>query len=124
MKEYAQFLLRRFVASYFSGGTNQVHIVFDNPGRLHDSPKVFERKRRDNTRTLLPDHEHVHFSDMCGVPTKWRDCISCRKCKRTLVMYLGECFVQNAVVICMLRCQQKLVLSGCFGGTSEDLALE
>ena len=38
MKDYAQFLLRRFVTSHFSNGSKEVHIVFDNPGRLPDSP--------------------------------------------------------------------------------------
>ena len=60
---------------------------------------------------------------MCAVPTKWRECISCRPCKRALVLYLGECFVKIAVATCMLRCQQKLVVAGCLSGNLEDCAL-
>ena len=52
----ALFLLRRFVINFFSSGTNQVHIVFDNPGRLPNTPKAFERKRRDSERTVSSDH--------------------------------------------------------------------
>ena len=64
----------------------------------------------------------MNFSDECPVPTNWHDCISCRVCKRGLVLYLGGFFVHNAVATCKLRCQQKLVVVGCFSGNSENIA--
>ena len=33
MKEYTQFLLRRYALPQFVKGVKEVHIVFDNPGR-------------------------------------------------------------------------------------------
>ena len=111
MKEYALFLLRRFVINYFSSSTNQVHILFDNPGRLPNSPKAFERKRRDSERTVSSDHKHMCFSDACAIPSNSRDCISCRSCKWALLLYLGECFLQNALATCKMKHYQQFVVA-------------
>ena len=123
-KEYTEFLLRRFVVSHLSKGSKEVHIVFDNPGRLPESPKAFERRRRDDAATLSSDHRHVVFSDTCVLPSNWRDCLNCRQCKRSLVLYLGQSFKNYAVSVCKLRGQQKVVLAGCFAGVEEDQAWE
>ena len=75
-----------------------MHIVFDNPGRQPASPKALEHKRRDDSNVLSHDHKHVRFTAETTVPTRWRDqCLSCRECKRNLVLYLGEYFLDNAV---------------------------
>ena len=94
MCEYARFLLRRFVTPHFSNGSMEIHIV---SGNALDSPKAFERKRRDETALLPSDHKHVSFSDVCAVPPKWRECLLCRFCKRSLVLFLGDSFLLNAV---------------------------
>ena len=114
MKEYALFLLQRFVINYFSSGTNQVHIVFDNPGRPPNTPKAFERKRRDCERTVSShsDHKHMCFSDACAIPSNWRDCISCRTCTQALVLYLGECFFRNALATCTMKHYQQFIVAG------------
>ena len=98
--------------------------MFDNPGRLPDSPKAFERKHRDDAATLSSDHVHVAFSDTCTIPSNWRDCLSCRQCKRTLVLYLSQSFKNITESTCRLRDQQKVVLAGCFDGVEEDQAWE
>ena len=122
MLDYATFLLRRFVMPHLASGTQEVHIVFDNPGRQPHSPKAFERKRRDATNALPSDHKHAQFDDSLGVPTKWREHLSCRICKRQLVEYLGKAFLKHAPSL--LRSNQKLVLAGCFQGDAEDQAWE
>ena len=75
MKDYSQFLLHCFVLHHLTNGCNEVHVVFDNPGRQPNSPKSFEHRHRDDTASLSSDHKHVTFSDICSVPSKWRDCL-------------------------------------------------
>ena len=57
-KDYSQFILRWFV-HHLTNGCNEVHVVFDNPGRQPNSPKSFERRRRDDTATLSSDHKSL-----------------------------------------------------------------
>ena len=124
MKDYSQFLLCRFVLHHLTNGCSEVHVVFDNPGRQPNSPKSFERKRRDDTASLSTDHKHLTFRDACPIPSKWRDCLAGRECKRALVLYLGQSFKQFAVGTCRLREHQKVILAGCFSGVEEDQAWE
>ena len=100
---HSSFSVGLYIISHFSNGSKEVHIVFDNPGRLPDLPKAFERKRRDDAATLSSDHVHVAFSDTCTVPSNWRDCLSCRQCKRTLVLYLGQSFKNITESTCRLK---------------------
>ena len=60
MKDYSQ-LLHLFVLHHLTNGCSEVHVVFDNPGRQPNSPKSFERKRRDDTPSLSIDHKHLTF---------------------------------------------------------------
>ncbi len=122
MKEYAIFLLRRFALAHYVKGTKEVHIVFNSPGRQPNSPKAFERMRRDDVNTLSADHRHVQLSDCSEIPSKWREHLTCRMCKWSLVLYLGKAFSAHAQSI--LRGCQKLVLAGCFSGEAEDQAWE
>ena len=119
-KDYSQFLLRRFFLHHLTIGCIEVHVVFDNPGQQPNSPKSFERKRRDDTASLSTDHKHVTFSDACSVPSKWRDCLTCRECKGALVLYLGQSFKQFAMGTCRLREHQKVILAGCFSGVKDQ----
>ena len=122
MKEYTQFLLRRYALPHFVKGAKEVHIIFDNPGRQLLSPKSFERRRRDDTGTLASDHHHAQFCDDSGIPQKWRDHLQCRECKRNLVEHLGKSIMQHAPDI--LCGNQKVVLAGCFTGDAQDQAWE
>ena len=58
-----EFLLRQFVLHHLTNGCNEVHVVFDNSGQQPNSPKSFERRRRDDTASLSSDHKHVSFTD-------------------------------------------------------------
>ena len=75
MLDYATFLLQHFVMPHLASGTQEVHIVFDNPGRQPDSPKAFERMHRDAMNALPSDHKHAQFGDS-SVPTRWREHLS------------------------------------------------
>ena len=122
MKEYTQFLLRRYALPHFVKGVKEVHIIFDNPGKQILSPKSFERRRRGDSGTLALDHQHAQFSDDSEIPQKWRDHLQCRKCKRHLVEYLGKSIMQHAPSI--LHGSQKVVLAGCFTDDAQDQAWE
>ena len=56
IKDYSQFLLYWFVLHHFTNGCKEVHVVYDNPGQQPNSPKSFERKRRDDTASST-DHD-------------------------------------------------------------------
>ena len=60
LADYANFLLARHVATQFSRGAIEVHIIFDNPGRL----------RRHDT---VPDHAVADISVAVSVvlPADW-----------------------------------------------------
>ena len=87
MSEYTRFLLLRYAGWYLNAGVHEV-IVFDDLGRCELHPKAIERTRRDSI--LDTDHDHLAFSDRMKVSAKWRDTLSCKKCKRHLVVYIGE----------------------------------
>lgn len=81
MNEYCSFLFRRFVLPQFMKGSQQVHVLFDNPNRQPMSPKVFEQRCRDGAGTVDSDHQHTEFDDASSVPSKWRENLKCRMCK-------------------------------------------
>ena len=47
MWKYTTFLLDRFISQYSRLDVQEIHVVFDDPGRLKNHPKAFERARRD-----------------------------------------------------------------------------
>ena len=114
MKDYAQFLVRRFAVPHFAKAVKEVHIVFDSPEHNLRTPKAFEQSRRDAEHSVSPDHEHFQFTDVAAVPQKWTDHLNCRPCKRRLVVYLGEAVLTLAPGL--LSGEQKLVVAGCFEG--------
>ena len=54
--QYANFLIRRHILPQFHKGSTDVHVKFDNPGRLPYNPKQFEHNRRDKTVDLQGEH--------------------------------------------------------------------
>ncbi len=49
-QDYAHVLMKRFIMiimTQFAKGSSEVHVIFDNPGRLENTPKFFKHKRRD-----------------------------------------------------------------------------
>ena len=77
-------------------GAQEVHIVFDDPGRYGLHPKDIERRRRDSDKTSSCDGKHTTFHYQMKVPSKWNDMLGCRQCKRQLVSYLGGALLQLA----------------------------
>lgn len=97
-------------------GVVELHIIFDDAGRFGANPKRIEQARRDASATVDSNHEHVAFSDDMKIPSKWREILECRKCKRELVVYMGGSLLQHAHEF--LRGNQKLYVAGT--GEEED----
>ena len=115
MSEYTRHLLLRYAVCYLKTGVKEVHVIFDDAGRLPNNPKIIEQSRRDAS-TNIDNHEHITFSAEMKVPSKWRELIQCRKCKRQLVVYMGDSMLQVGHEF--LEGDQKLVVAG--AGQEED----
>ena len=92
MLEYTHFILVRHAGRYLSAGVQEVHIVFDDPGRFNVHPKDIERYRRDTNKET--EHEHIKLNDQTKIPPKWRDLLGYRKCKHELVVYIDDCLLR------------------------------
>ena len=93
---YGNFLIKRYILPHFSSGTREVHVIFDSPGRHQQTPKYFERLRHDSTAPVNSNHTCDDFTSKHPIPSKWREgVINCHICKRNLVLYLTQFFLQQ-----------------------------
>ena len=93
--------------------------MFDNPGRLKNTPKYFEHLRRDSTAKAMENHTCKKFTQITKVPTRWREgLLNCRKCKRNLVTYVTHYFLNN--IHSFLQPHQTFYTAGGFDGTLTD----
>ena len=124
LADYGAFLLKRFIISQFKKGSSEVHIIFDTPGRLQNTPKYFEQKHRDSKATVSTNHVCAEVTSHTVIPRKqWREIHlinNCRECKRNLVIFLGNYFLKNASTY--LNIQQKLYVADAFEGEISDSA--
>ena len=66
-----------------------VHVIFDNPGGLKESPKEIEQGRRDSImEETRKEHKCFSFESNTQVSGKWRGILACRKCKTASSYYL------------------------------------
>jgi len=111
--DYARFLMQRHIIPLFSRGTLEVHLIFDNPGQLKNTPKSFEHRRRDETATIAAGHACEEFNENAKLPAKWREnVLNCRKCKRTLVCFLAQFMLKH--INSHLSSHQKFYVAGAF----------
>lgn len=120
--DYGKFLLNRFIRSQFKKGSMEVHVVFDNPGRLENTPKCFQQSHRDATATVSPNHVCAKLTENTVLQLKkWRENhLNCRTCKRNLVLFLGNYFLTYASTY--LHPDQRLYVAGAFEGEISDTA--
>ena len=99
MGDYAKFLFTRFVSPYLKRGSKEVHILFDNPDLVMETPKLLEHLRRDATKAVSENHICLNtINGETPTPSKWRESVlCCRKCKRNLVIFLSQSLLQEAV---------------------------
>ena len=120
--DYGDFLIRQHIQSHFRNGATEVHLLFDDPESQVQSPKFFERKCRDLMNPIPDGHCCHEFAEDMIIPPKWRvNVLNCRKCKRNLVSFLSQYFVDKMKR--KLLTQQKFVTAGGFSGTLQDQAV-
>ena len=91
MKEYVQLLIMQCVRPHFRAGAEEVHVVFDSPGSMPETPKELEQKRRDNSaEKTSSSHDCTEINSTTVIPTNWRALLGCRKCKKNLTKYVAE----------------------------------
>ena len=91
MSEYVSFLIKRFLSVHIKAGVPYIHVVFDNPGSMPETPKELEQQRRDKgAQKDLSGHECIDVHNDLQIPTKWRQFLSCRRCKKQLTTYLAQ----------------------------------
>jgi len=105
---------------HYRNGATEVHMLFDNP-KCH-SLKHFEWLKRDRANPVPDTHFCSEFSADLLVPPNWnQEVLSCRKCKRNLVIFLAQYFLQKMKH--NLRLEQKFVTAGGFIGAQENQAM-
>ena len=119
LEQYAYLLFRQYCVPHYQHGTNEVHLVFDHPGRVDFNPKECEHKRRySRGSSTAKEHAHVTFTPQSTIPRPWREYLDCRQCKRSLVEALGWVYLRTATH--HFKDGQVLVLAGCFSGERQD----
>lgn len=97
-------------------------VIFNPPGRIDKAPKYFEQKHRDSKATIATNHVCAELTGSTLISgKKWREnYLNCRKCKRKLVVFLGDYFLKSSSNF--LSENQKLYETGAFDGDTSDAA--
>ena len=88
IREYVQLLLAQYVRPHFRAGAQEVHVVFDNPGSMKETPKEIEQKRRDNNADKTRACKDLNCTT--SIPTNWHALLACKTCKKCLTQYIAE----------------------------------
>ena len=97
MKEYIKMLFLKYVQPHFLNGIIEVHVVFDSPGSLPETPKELEQRRRDMKKSdSQPEHDCLDFDDSTIIPARWRGLLSCRQCKLKFTHYTANAMLDIA----------------------------
>ena len=94
LADYVYFLLCRWILPQFTVANN-VHFVWDDPGRHGPSAKDVERHRHDGSTTCSKTvevpctlHKPLQLSSKCPSKEMWSTIVCCRTCKRSLVQLI------------------------------------
>ena len=119
--DYSNFLIQRYILPRYQQGALTVHLIFDNPGRLPQTPKLYEQRRRDENTHVIAGHTCDEIQGQMSIPSKWKEnLINCRTCKRSLTLALSNLFLKN--VAQFLKGRQRLIVAGGFQGDLVDTA--
>ena len=112
LANYAQLIFECFALEHVKAGASEVHLIFDKPGQqlltlnnLNMQKGTAHRKCHCNTSTF-PSHQKQLYHRL-----------GCRVCKRSIIEGIGLTFLKQGSY--MVRPGQKLVLAGCFSGSSQ-----
>ena len=75
LEEYTNFLLTRCILTQFYRGSTEVHVIFDNPERVRNTPKSLEQSRHDSTSSVSPDNTCKPLLPTTKIPpiSCWRE---------------------------------------------------
>ena len=118
--EYTRVLFDRFALEHFRAGIQEVHLIFDKPGRQTFNPKQFEHTKRYTKGKSCHQHEHISFTPQTSIPQGWQEYLQCRECKRSIVEAVRLSFLQKGQLF--LTGYQKLVIAECLLGEGENNA--
>ena len=111
MEDYANFLIKRYILPQLKTSVREVHIIFNTPGRLPNTPKCFEQQRRDKNANVSNQHHCDKIEAKTKIPKgKWIE--SCDVCKRFLILFLGKYFLNK--IQPRLAPNHKLYVAGAF----------
>ena len=111
----SNFLMLWHIVPHFRQGCNEVHIIFDSPGKQQNMPKYFEHQKRDEIATVTTDHSCSQFDAAKNMVGKWREnVLNCRKCKGNVVKFILNCIGAH------LTPQQMCYVAGAFDGDISD----
>ena len=95
-----------------------MHVVFDNPGCIKNTPKYVEQSRKDQTVKIAEDHYCDDLVSTTKIPGRWREGrLHCHTCKCSLVKFLTSFFLSN--ISNYMKANQIFYTTGGFDG---DLA--
>ena len=120
VSDYTKLLFNQLVLQHYKTGANEVHLVFDKPGRQQFNPKQFEHHKRSLQHKTVNEHQHYTFMPYSTIPNGWQGYLECRQCKRSIVEAIGLSLIQQGRFL--LKNHQRLLIAGCFTGDGEDLA--
>ena len=95
-EEYANYLIQRWMHSYFRRGYKEVRILFDQCDTQGISPKGIERSRRDNIQESDSANIFECIDDKIPLPSNWMNFLKIRKTKHALCRYLSRKFTDCA----------------------------
>ncbi|CAH1775834.1 unnamed protein product, partial [Owenia fusiformis] len=109
LKDYASFLMYRFVDHYFRQGYSDVRIIFDQQGTQGLSPKMVERERRG---TVEENDADISISGDTAVPRgeKWIKFIQNKTNREQVMSFLSYYFLNNVSKI--LRNHNQIFITG------------
>ena len=58
---------------------SDVHVLFDNPGGLKESPKEIKQRRRDSRDETNIEQKCISFEGDAEITGSWRSLLACRK---------------------------------------------
>ena len=74
LKDYPDFLLKRHAIPHLKRGSTEIHILFDNPGHISNTPKQFEQRRRDSMAKIPLEHCCTELQESTKIShVKWRE---------------------------------------------------
>ena len=116
--DYSHFLFNRFAIPYYKIGMNEVHFIFEcSREEIFKPKKIMQKHKSCSTES----HQHTAFTMEKALPAqKWQEYVSCTTCIRSIIESIGLALLTN--VRFWLDNEQRMVLAGCFSGTTENTA--